>query len=117
MSVLRAQRLIKCAYSTRILDSWRICDKITEKTALRLRHIKEETGVVPSLALIRFGYNADAERFIQKKKELALRCGVDLHEIKFDSSCKTEEVQDKIHQLNKDRSIHGIMVSCPLPGR
>ena len=92
MSVLRAQRLIKCAYSTRILDSWRICDKITEKTALRLRHIKEETGVVPSLALIRFGYNADAERFIQKKKELALRCGVDLHEFKFDSFCKTEEV-------------------------
>ena len=71
--------------------------------------------MVPGLALIRFGYNADAERFIQKKKELALRCGVDLHEYKFDSSCKTEEVEEKIHQLNKDRSIHGIVVSHPLP--
>lgn len=85
------------------------------QTALRLRHIKEETGVVPGLAIIRFGYNAEAERFIEKKKELALRCGVDLRDFKFDTSCTTAQVQEKIHQLNQNKSIHGIVVKCPLP--
>lgn len=88
---------------------------VNNQTALRLHHIKQETGVVPGLAVLRFGYNADAERFIEKKKKLALRCGVDLHDYTFDASCKTEEVQEKIRQLNKDQSIHGIVVKCPLP--
>ena len=82
---------------------------------MRLRHIKEETGVTPSLAVIRFGYNADTERFMEKKKNLALRCGVNLRDFKFDASTKTEEVLDKIRQLNKDRTIHGIVIKTPLP--
>ncbi len=94
-------------------QAWKEC--IPGQTALRLHHIKQETGVVPGLAVLRFGYNADAERFIEKKRKLALRCGVDLHDYTFDASCKTEEVQEKIRQLNKDRSIHGIVVKCPLP--
>ena len=126
MSILRPQRLVKCMCTTRILDGWRISEKVTEKvirneqklieqTALRLRHIKEETGCVPGLAVIRFGYNAEAERFIEKKKELALRCGIDLRDFKFDTSCTTEQVQEKIHQLNNNKSSHGIVVKCPLP--
>ena len=125
MSILRPQKMIRCMYSTRILDGWRISEKLTEKvhvcswpesqTALRLRHIKEETGVTPGLAVIRFGYNADAERFMDKKKNLALRCGVNLRDFKFDASTKTEEVLEKICQLNKDRTIHGIVIKTPLP--
>lgn len=67
------------------------------------------------MAVIRFGYNADTERFMEKKKNLALRCGVNLRDFKFDASTKTEEVLDKIRQLNKDRTIHGIVVKTPLP--
>ena len=115
MSILRPQKMIRCMYSTRILDGWRISEKLTEKTALRLRHIKEETGVTPGLAVIRFGYNADTERFMDKKKNLALRCGVNLRDFKFDASTKTEEVLEKIRQLNKDRTIHGIVIKTPLP--
>lgn len=49
------------------------------------------------------------------KKELALRCGVDLRDFIFDTSCTTAQVQEKIHQLNRNKSIHGIVVKCPLP--
>ena len=52
---------------------------------------------------------------MEKKKNLALRCGVNLRDFKFDASTKTEEVLDKIRQLNKDRTIHGIVIKTPLP--
>ena len=115
MSLIRARTVARCMYSTRILDGWRINDKQIEKTALRLSHIRSETGKVPGLAVLRFGYNAEAERFIERKKDIALTCGINLQDIVFDASCKTEEVQEKIRLLNQDRSIHGIVVKCPLP--
>ena len=88
---------------------------LIEQTVLRLQHIKQETGLVPGLAVLRFNYSADADRFIEKKKDIALTCGVNFHDYTFDASCKTEEVQEKIRQLNKDPSIHGIVVKTPLP--
>lgn len=122
MSLLRAQRVM---FSTRILDGFRVNRKQLEKvgmiksrnaqTVLRLQHIKQETGLVPGLAVLRFNYSVDADRFIEKKKDIALTCGVNFHDYTFDASCKTEEVQEKIRQLNKDPSIHGIVVKTPLP--
>lgn len=34
MSVLRAPNMIRCMYSTRILDGWRINEKLAEKVLL-----------------------------------------------------------------------------------
>ena len=101
MSIIRARTVARCMYSTRILDGWRINDKQIEKTALRLSHIRSETGKVPGLAVLRFGYNAEAERFIERKKDIALTCGINLQDIVFDASCKTEEVQEKIRSRNE----------------
>lgn len=70
MSLLKAHRLIKCAYSTRILDSWRICDKITEKVS-RACNASRVDGPAPAPYQ---GGNGSGSRSCADSLRLQCRC-------------------------------------------
>ena len=73
------------------------------------------SGKRPGLAVLRIGDEMEMERYVYAKKQLASQLGIQFIEYKFPSTINTNSIQQCIHQLNEDQSVHGIIVQLPLP--
>jgi len=70
---------------------------------------------VGKLVAVLVGDNPASVLYLKKKKELAEKLGVKFELVKLPASSSTKVVIAKIHQLNDDKRIAGIIVQLPLP--
>ena len=78
---------------------------------------KEVLGftVKPTLAIIQVGDLQESSKYIQHKKIFAEKIGANVEHLKFNIDVSKEELVEKIHELNKDDKIHGIILQLPIP--
>lgn len=69
----------------------------------------------PILAVITIGDDAASEVYVKNKRKACEYVGMSFLHIDYASSVKEEVVIKKIKQLNKDKSINGIIVQLPIP--
>lgn len=69
----------------------------------------------PHLAAILIGNNGASETYVASKVKNCAETGFDSTLIRFEIDIKESELLDKIRELNKDKSIDGILVQLPLP--
>lgn len=69
----------------------------------------------PILAVITIGDDAASEVYVKNKRKACEYVGMSFLHIDYASSVKEEIVIKKIKQLNKDKSINGIIVQLPIP--
>ena len=80
----------------------------------RVNALKEK-GVTPTLGIIRVG-EKDAD--LSYERGATKRCeklGVDYRKFVFPENVSQEELMGAIDQVNKDRTIHGVLIFRPLP--
>ncbi|MBP9717779.1 bifunctional 5,10-methylenetetrahydrofolate dehydrogenase/5,10-methenyltetrahydrofolate cyclohydrolase [Candidatus Gracilibacteria bacterium] len=82
-----------------------------EKDVVGLR----SNGVVPKLIIILVGDNAGSISYIRQKIKAAKQVGIESEEHVLPEKTTTEQVISLINQLNKDVTVHGILVQLPLP--
>lgn len=88
---------------------------------LKEGEIKEQTsalkekGITPKLVSIFVGGNMASKQYISLKKKAAERVGVELQVKSLSESSSIRGIINIIEQLNKDKSVHGVMVQLPLP--
>jgi methylenetetrahydrofolate dehydrogenase (NADP+)/methenyltetrahydrofolate cyclohydrolase len=73
-------------------------------------------GVLPRLAILRVGQREDA---IAYQRAAAKRCavlGVDVKSVVLPETVTQEETLRAVDALNKDASVHGVLLLRPLPG-
>lgn len=78
------------------------------------RNIKQE-HLKPGLAVFLIGRNKSSELYVKLKKKAAEDIGIKFNLFKYSGNTKQGEIIKKIKALNKDDSIHGIIVQLPLP--
>ncbi|MCT2537516.1 bifunctional methylenetetrahydrofolate dehydrogenase/methenyltetrahydrofolate cyclohydrolase FolD [Aquibacillus koreensis] len=90
--------------------------------AVTLRNeMKEEVeglrkqGITPKLTVILIGDDPASQSYVKGKQKASDYVGVDSELFKLPSSTSEEELLTRIDQLNKDNSVHGILVQLPLP--
>jgi len=98
-----------------IIDGRRTARQILDEIKQKVQLMKTEHNIVPGLAAIYVGERLDSLRYVRKKKETAAELGFKtvLHPLPSNTSQQT--VLSLIDALNKDESIHGILVQLPLP--
>lgn len=69
----------------------------------------------PILAVVTIGYDAASEVYVKNKKKACEYVGMSFLHLDYASCVKEEVVIKKIKQLNKDKSINGIIVQLPIP--
>jgi len=69
----------------------------------------------PKLAVILVGEDPASLSYVRQKQKAGLFTGIDWEQIDFNTDVTTEMLIDKIHELNNDISVHGILVQLPLP--
>lgn len=91
--------------------------EIVESQKISLKSRVEELnkkGIFPKLAIIKASDDKASEIYIGKKRNLCKEIGILEEEYIFDSKVKDKDVIDAIDKLNKDKSVHGILVQLPL---
>ena len=74
-----------------------------------------EIGINPKLAVILVGDDSASQVYVKNKSKACEKTGIDFEEYIFDANITEQELLDTIEKLNKDDSIHGILVQSPVP--
>lgn len=70
----------------------------------------------PKLAVILVGQNPASLAYIKQKQKACALTGIEWEQFDYaEREATTEGLIEKIHELNEDESIHGILVQLPLP--
>ena len=72
-------------------------------------------GMTPKLGSILVGDNPSSKLYTSLKKKAAERIGAVLEIKEFPVSVSVDQLNQLIRKLNKDESVHGIMLQLPLP--
>ena len=75
----------------------------------------QKNNVTPHMAVMLVGDNPASVAYIAQKKKWAKFIGASVTEIHYPIETSTEQILKTIHDLNENRSVHGIIVQRPLP--
>lgn len=97
-----------------IIDGFEIARQVREEVANKTAKLKTK-GINPCLAVILVGENPASVSYVTGKQKALAEVGMLDKSIKLPESTSEEELLALIDQLNKDDSVHGILVQLPLP--
>jgi len=98
-----------------ILDGKTLAEQIRAETAREVAEFVKTTGATPCLAAVLVGENPASQVYVRNKQKACEKAGItsQLHRPPVEST--TEELLALIDRLNRDKSVHGILVQLPLP--
>jgi len=98
-----------------VLDG-KLCAKETEtRLQAQVAELKERTGGTPILATILVGADPASATYVKMKGNACRRVGMDSMAIELDETTTTEQLLSKIHELNDNPDVHGILLQHPVP--
>lgn len=101
--------------SAEVLDGKRIAKEIQAEIKQRVAAFVETHRFAPALAAVLVGDDPASQVYVRNKERACERAGIksQLHRMPAEST--TDEVLDRVHQLNEDPEVSGILVQLPLP--
>ena len=99
-----------------IIDGKALAKRLRDDVKNRVAGLKADTGIIPGLAIISVGDDPASEIYLRNKLNGLAEVGMGAVEHRLAHSTKEEFVLDLIDRLNRDSTVHGILVQIPLPG-
>ncbi len=99
-----------------VLDGKTLAKSIEQELAARVQRIKEKTGTIPVLATIIVGNDPASVTYVKMKGNACKRIGMDSLKVELPEETTTQQLIDKIQELNRDENVHGILLQHPVPG-
>jgi methylenetetrahydrofolate dehydrogenase (NADP+) / methenyltetrahydrofolate cyclohydrolase len=98
-----------------IIDGKAIAEQIKLELKAKVAAHKQMTGKAPGLTVIIIGENPASQLYVKNKAKSCVEIGMVSSVIELPSTISQKELLDKIHALNNDEAVHGILVQQPLP--
>jgi methylenetetrahydrofolate dehydrogenase (NADP+)/methenyltetrahydrofolate cyclohydrolase len=98
----------------KIIDGKEIAAKKRIEIAQEVHKLKQ-LGVTPGLAVILVGNNQASRTYVTNKQKACQELGMHSLLIELPETVSEKELLGKIDELNKDETIHGILVQLPIP--
>lgn len=98
-----------------ILKGAEVSAKIKEQVQKDLMLIKEKTGRIPKLAIVRVGEKPDDLSYERGAKKKLESFGLETEVYPFPEEISHEEFKAAFDRINKDRHVTGILLLKPLP--
>lgn len=100
--------------TARIIDGKVLSQKIRAEVAERVAGLAAR-GVHPGLAVVLVGDSAASQVYVRNKVAACEQAGIHSVLEQYPGSMTEAELLARVHALNNDDSIHGILVQLPLP--
>ena len=97
-----------------LLDGRKVSKETLLKISGEVNQLKLD-HVHPKLAVILVGKDPASLSYISQKQKACAKTGIDWVQFDYDTDIETDVLIDKIHSLNADETVHGILVQLPLP--
>ena len=97
-----------------IIDGKELAKKVRKELKKEVDSLKEK-GVNPKLAVIMVGNDPGSTVYLRNKSKACEKVGIEFEEFLFEENITEELLLETIDKLNKDDSIHGILLQCPVP--
>lgn len=100
---------------TELLKGNAVSDSINAETAQITGKLRAG-GIVPTLAIIRLGEDPGDMAYERGALKRAAETGIEIRSIVLDKEISQSDLEREITDLNRDDSVHGVLMFRPLPG-
>lgn len=101
----------------KILSGKELAQKMRDEMKVELSELKEENGIVPTLAVVLVGDDPGSLSYVKGKEKACAEVGIEVQKYKFDADYQESKLLKLIADLNKDPEVNGILVQLPLPAQ
>ena len=98
-----------------LIDGKKVAAELREELKQEVAELKNKYNKVPGLTVILIGDLTPSQIYVRNKEKSAKEVGLKSDVIKYPDSVEEKVILDKINDLNKDKSVSGILVQLPLP--
>lgn len=99
----------------KILDGKLASQVIKDELKIEVAQLAAEGKKIPHLAAVLVGNNGASETYVAAKVKACEESGFKSTLVRFEETISENKLLDKIHQLNTDPDVDGILVQLPLP--
>lgn len=100
---------------SKIIDGKAFAEKVRGEVAKQVDWLKGNHNLTPGLAVVLVGEDPASQVYVRNKGKQTVEVGMNSYEHKLDTSVSENDLLTLIDKLNKDDSVHGILVQLPLP--
>jgi len=101
----------------KILDGKKVATETEDLLKNRVEALKSFKGYTPTLATILVGNDPASATYVKMKGNACERVGMNSLKVELPESTTTEELLNKIFELNNDPEISGILLQHPVPSQ
>ncbi len=102
--------------SALVLDGKSLAKQTETELSERIVNLKNRTnGRTPILATILVGNDPSSATYVNMKGNACARIGMDSIKVELPENTTTEQLLEKIHELNTNEDVHGILLQHPVP--
>ncbi|KAJ6333157.1 hypothetical protein OIU77_009095 [Salix suchowensis] len=98
-----------------VIDGKFIAQTIRSEIAEEVRQLSEKYGKVPGLAVVIVGNRKDSQSYVGMKRKACAEVGIRSFDMNLPEQISEAELVSKVHELNENPDVHGILVQLPLP--
>jgi methylenetetrahydrofolate dehydrogenase (NADP+)/methenyltetrahydrofolate cyclohydrolase len=98
-----------------ILEGKAVAAKVLAEVKAGVAALTARTGVQPTLAVVLVGEDPASQIYVRNKKRAADDVGIASRDFLFPAGCSQAELSEVIRKINRDSSVHGILLQLPLP--
>src|SRR6201999_4518639 len=101
--------------TARIIDGKAIAAELRVRVAAEAARVRREHNLVPGLAVVLVGNDPASEVYVRSKHKQTQDAGMASFEHKLPANVSQAELLALVDKLNRDPTVHGILVQLPLP--
>ena len=101
--------------AAKVIDGKKFAEGLRGRIATAVATLQRDHGITPGLAVVLVGEEPASQIYVRNKAKQTVEVGMKSVEHKLDASTPEADVLALVDHLNKDDSIHGILVQLPLP--
>lgn len=101
--------------TAQIIDGKAFATGLRERIAGEVAALKSAHGLTPGLAVVLVGEDPASQVYVRNKGRETLAAGMNSLEFKKPAEILEDELLALVGQLNRDPTVHGILVQLPLP--
>src|SRR5437868_2687304 len=99
---------------TTIIDGRAIAERVYTELRGEIAELKSR-GLTPGLAVVLVGDNPASRAYVRSKDKMCRELGLHSVKLELPTSTAQAELSARVEELNRDTSIHGILVQSPPP--
>src|SRR3978361_1700184 len=101
--------------TARIIDGKGIASELRARVAVEVARVKRDHQLTPGVAVVLVGHDPASEVYVRSKHKQTQAAGMSSFEHKLPDDVAQQDLLALIAALNRDLSVHGILVQLPLP--